>query len=102
MSQHQQPDGNPAELSTSHVIVDAVGKDLLREIDDDYLNLPETSAAVYERNGDYALGIFSSGWCRFMDESSYNLCGTRRPPEPLDGGQCRGRRGGASQRGTRR
>ena len=39
--------------------------------------LLETSCAVYERNGDYAIGVFSSGWCKFMDNSSFELCKTK-------------------------
>ena len=82
---HQQSYGNPARLSTS--IADAVGANLLGEIVDHYLDLLETSAAIYESNGDYALEKISSGWCRFMDESSRNLCGTDDDRRALDCGK---------------
>ncbi|MBF0101410.1 MAG: PAS domain S-box protein [Desulfobacterales bacterium] len=69
--------GDLTELNQSRLILDSVGKTVLSNIVFDYLDLLDTSAAVYELNGDYALGIFSSGWCQFMDQSSRELCGTK-------------------------
>jgi two-component sensor histidine kinase len=64
-----------------------VSEGLLGDIVDDYLDLLESSAAIYETNGDYALGIFTSGWCRFMDQASRACCDTTDNAAALRSGQ---------------
>ncbi len=83
----ERPYGNLAEFNTNRVILDAVGEDMLAGIAHDFLDLLDTSTAVYERNGDYALGIFSSSWCRFLDEASYRQSGIDNPKAALESGR---------------
>jgi len=78
--------GNLAELNTARLILDSVGEDILIKLADDYISLLGTSGAIYEKNGDYALGIFSSGWCQFLDNASRNLCDTDNNTEALASG----------------
>ncbi|MCF8083006.1 MAG: PAS domain S-box protein [Deltaproteobacteria bacterium] len=81
------PYGDITELNTIRLIMDSVGKDMLQEIAENAIDLLETSVAVYEANGDYAFGMFSSGWCRFMDAASRSLCNTDDNQEALNCGR---------------
>ena len=81
-------DNDLKNLSTSQVIFDSLGPSLLSDIVGDLLDLLETSCAVHEKNGDYALGLFSSGWCGLMARTSRPCCGVPGDREGLEPGHC--------------
>jgi signal transduction histidine kinase len=84
---HRQSYGDLTELNSTRIILDSAGKDLLTEIAEGFVRLLGTSLAIYERNGDYAFGIFTSGWCRFLDERSRQQCGTNNNRKAMTSGR---------------
>ena len=47
-----------------------IREELLNKIQNSYLKYLESSAAIYEVNGDYATALFSSKYCNFLSKSS--------------------------------
>jgi PAS domain S-box-containing protein len=52
-----------------------VGENLLETIQDSYLTYIESSAAIYETNGDYAVAIFTSKYCDYLNQASRKIAG---------------------------
>jgi ppGpp synthetase/RelA/SpoT-type nucleotidyltranferase len=69
--------GDVTELNTAKTIKDLVGYKILHMLSKDIMDLLDTSVAVYEKNGDYAFGMFVSDWCQIMDDASRKLCETK-------------------------
>jgi PAS domain S-box-containing protein len=65
---------NLVNLNTRRLLLDVVEQSMLEELVNDSLDLLDTSAAVYEANGDYALGLLASGWCKLLSQGSRDLC----------------------------
>jgi len=63
-------------LNHNGLIAQSIDKKILTRIASEYLDLLGTSSAIYEKNGDYALGLFTSSWCSFLDSASRQLCHT--------------------------
>lgn len=51
-------------------ILRSCGKYLLVDIVSDYLDLLETCASIHELDGSYALNIYRSSWCKFLNNTS--------------------------------
>lgn len=79
--------GDVTELNTYQLIKSPIDFDVLHSIASDTIDLLETSVAIYEKNGDYAFGMFSSGWCQLMDSASRKLCNTDDNREALTCGK---------------
>ncbi len=74
-------------LNPDGLILKWAGRDQLREIADDCLALLDTSATIHEQSGDYALGVYSSSWCRLLDEASRKMCATDDNRRAMESGR---------------
>ncbi len=79
--------GDVTKLNVKGTILDLVGKDTLETMCSNAIQLLGTSLAIYEKDGDYAFGMFVSDWCRYMDEASRRLCNTDDNKEALANGK---------------
>jgi len=68
--------GDITQLNREGRILKTVGAEMLANIVSEFLDLLGTSAVVYEANGEYALNLYDSGWCRLLSRASRRLCDT--------------------------
>lgn len=78
---------DPTKLNKNGLILSVLGSETIFNILSEFMGMLETSSAVYEINGDYAAGIFSSGWCQLLDNASYKLCQTDNLQDALTCGK---------------
>ncbi|WGI17866.1 PAS domain S-box protein [Methanonatronarchaeum sp. AMET-Sl] len=83
---YEPPYGDLSNLNDDGTIKSNVSKKSLEDITNNFMSLLDSSCAIYEKNGDYALGIFSSGWCQYLDKKSRELCNTEDNEEALRSG----------------
>lgn len=65
-----------SQLNKEGLLLHYIGKDILMDEAKDYLNRLESATIIVERNGDFALGLFQSEWCKIMHQETRKLCGT--------------------------
>ena len=78
------------ELTTINkdgIIINTIDHQLLQDIAYEYLDLLDTSFAIVEKNGNYALAIYSSTWCKFMNDASCMLSTSPNVKEAMDSGK---------------
>lgn len=85
--QELKPYGDLTALNKCRDLLDTVGRDMLQKIGHSYLDLLETSSAIYEVDGSYATALFTSSYCKFLDRTSRNLCATEDDGVALDSGK---------------
>ncbi len=56
--------------------IQVLGQETINNIMDEYLDLLDSSAAVFELNGSYLGSRASSGWCKLLNDTSRESCGT--------------------------
>lgn len=79
--------GDVTQFNSCREILDNIDRDNLQAMAEDVMALVDTSIAVYEKNGDYAFGMFNSGWCQLLDDASFKLCNTGNTAEALSCGK---------------
>ncbi len=62
-------------MATRVKLRNIIGEGLLNRIQNSYLTYMESSAAIYETNGDYAIAIFSSRYCDYLNQASRKIAG---------------------------
>ncbi len=75
------------QLNRSRLIQDSIRLGVLQDMVGGYLDLLGTSAAVFEKNGDYAFRMVASGWCCLLDSASRALCKTENTATALSCGK---------------
>ena len=73
-------------LNRSRILLDAVGKQRLMEVAASLQELLHTAVAIYEANGDYAVSLPGSGYCKLLHEASRRLSGTADDASALASG----------------
>lgn len=71
------------------LILNAVGRDVLRDITREFMDLLGTSSAVFEADGECVLRIFASNWCRELAHEGCGAAGGDGEGEEPGRSECR-------------
>ena len=74
-------------MSGERSLKEVVGEELLLSLQNSYMKYLESSAAIYEANGAYAISCYMSPWCDFLNRASRRLAGDVPEEEALLSGK---------------
>ena len=66
--------------------INIIDKELLLRIQTFYMDYVQSSAAIYDTKGNYAVALFSSGYCNFLNQASLKMAG-KTEKEALESGK---------------
>ncbi|MDG5816300.1 ATP-binding protein [Chitinispirillales bacterium ANBcel5] len=80
------PYGDLTALNKNGEILNSLGKEMLKDIASDFLNLPGINTVIFEKNCHYALNMITNEWCRFLNQATRESVDTESNSEAMESG----------------